>query len=290
MDEIVSVIGESPIIYVELTPLAVSIVLSDIVPQATVTILDNVEPATVEVKPDLPYYVQVYEWPDCPDDSGMGFSLPIDATDVLYANAGFTSLSDVKKALDYLLYVPPQITAIGANVPNQEIGAIVDNVTISWAYNKDMETAFLTDAGSLSPTLTTYSFTGLGLTATKSWSLQASDGQNAVSRSVTIQFLNKRYWGVASATALNSSDILSLSGELATSRNQARTISGDGKYIFFAWPATWGMPTFKVNGLQSTAWVQSVQSHMNSKGYTTTYFVFRSTTVQYGSGIIIEVT
>lgn len=291
MDEVVYLIDEPEQIIVELKPLTIEVVVSDIEPQATVTVQEHGAPAIIEIIEDMPFHVQVFEWPACPDvppDPGIG--LPIDATDVLYHNAGYASLSDVQKALDYLLYVPPLITSMSIDVPTQEIGTTVGQVRFSWAFNKTMGAATLTDVGAVNPTAGGYTLSGLNLTSSKSWNLQASDGKNTTSRSVSLQFMNKRHWGTSDRPTLSSSDLLTLSGELSTARSQSRVVDGGGKYLYFAWPAAWGAPTFKVNGLQSTAWIQSILTHTNASGYTSNYVVYRSSTVQYGSGIIVEVT
>lgn len=226
--------------------------------------------------------------------SGVGVSGPFDAEDVLYTNPGEPSIDNVKEALDLLFYVAPQITSftnsvgIGGVV---EIGSTVTDVTLNWAYNKIMVSASLTDVGAISPSLLTYAFSGLSLTSNKTYTLTAGDGTNIVSRSTTIYFNHKRYWGVNALTTLDDAAIIALANkEFASSRvKSVFSMNGEGKYIYYCYPAAWGEAEFWVNGLLNTAWTKSVQTFINASGYSASFNVYRTNTVQFGTGIQIEV-
>lgn len=211
------------------------------------------------------------------------------AAAVTYANPGYPSLSTVQQALDQILYVAPAITSFSNSVGAVEIGSTVNAVLLTWSVNKTMTTLTL-DGASLTPSLTQKSLTGLNLTTTKSWTLAAGDGTNTASRTSTVSFQAKRWWGLSAAAALASDDILALgNSEFATGRGQSKTFNAAGQYIYFAWPTSFGIPAFVVGGLASSGWVQATVTHINQSGFTQDYFTFRSQFLQNGSGIVVAV-
>jgi hypothetical protein len=121
------------------------------------------------------------------------------------------------------------------------------------------------------------------------------DGKSC-SSSRTYSFRFQRYWGnFASAVpptnpafTISDAQILALNGagvgsgsEFATSRTRAYNgINGDGKYLAFAFPSTWGTPVFKVNGLTNTAFTRvRNDAFVNASGYSETYQVWISNDV-----------
>lgn len=138
-----------------------------------------------------------------------------------------------------------------------------------------------------------------------------SDGPTVVSKTITNTWLNKRYWGFLDLSSLgnpnltlnpsssitigsfiSSSTILSLTGagvgtgsELSNNRLKTYTnIDGSGKYLIFAFPTTFGTPSFNVNGLTNTAFTKVKSSFLftNTFGYVTNYDVWITNT-QYNS-------
>lgn len=105
--------------------------------------------------------------------------------------------------------------------------------------------------------------------------------------SLTLNWRYKVFWGVSTLTALTSADIAGLSSALATSFAQTRSLDCSNQYMYFCIPVSFGVPTFVVNGLTSTAWVQDTVSFTNAYGVQSDYYVFRSTYLQSGSGISV---
>jgi hypothetical protein len=206
-----------------------------------------------------------------------------------YDNPAYPALTTYTDALNYLLYVAPQITGFSNSVGTVEIGSTVHAVNLTWGFNKVMTTLGLNGA-SLPPTQTSDSLTGLSLTGNTSWVLSAGDGTNTAVASTAVQFQPRRWWGTSALAALASSDILTLGGsELATSRNQSRSMSASAAYLYFAWPSSFGVPSFTVNGLPSTAWLQTTIEATNASGYVQSYDIYRSQYLQNGSGISVVV-
>jgi hypothetical protein len=206
-----------------------------------------------------------------------------------YDNPAYPALTTINDALDYLLYVPPAITGFTNTVGTVEIGSTVTAVTLSWHFNKTMASVTLNGAA-ISPLLTSASLTGLHLTSDTSYTLSASDGQQAASAGTSVAFRARRWWGTSALTTLGSADILTLSGsEFATGRGQSRSMSASAAYLYFAWPSAFGAPTFTVNGLPSTAWIKTTVMATNAAGYAQNYDVYRSQYIQNGSGIAVVV-
>lgn len=110
------------------------------------------------------------------------------------------------------------------------------------------------------------------------------------SSTYTVNWRNRRWWGNSPITSLSSSDILNLdNNEFSTSRGKSFTIDGEGEYIYYAYPSSWGTASFTVNGFLNTAWTLEVVSHTNASGHTENYNVYRSNTIQNGTGIQIVI-
>lgn len=126
-----------------------------------------------------------------------------------------------------------------------------------------------------------------------SFTVTANDGTSTSSSSLTIVWLNAVYWGRNSSFSLPSMSIPSLSTkptwadgkDLASSRSRSYNgINGAGQYLVFAWPSTFGEPTFTINGLINTAFTKigTGVPHTNMNGYTNPsgYDVWISNTAQ----------
>lgn len=93
-----------------------------------------------------------------------------------------------------------------------------------------------------------------------------------------------RYYGASALTSLNESQIKALSSDEDDKLDKSWTqdCSG-GNYIYYAFPASMGVPEFYVGGFRNTAWVEST---VTVDG--TSYSVFRSTYLQHGSAINLK--
>ncbi len=82
MDEIVVQFDDTPELIIELTELTLDIIISDIKPEATIVLTELDEPDIIEIIPDLPFYVEVFEWPACPEVPPNSIALPISSINV----------------------------------------------------------------------------------------------------------------------------------------------------------------------------------------------------------------
>lgn len=207
--------------------------------------------------------------------------IPLIASNVEYLNGSFTT---VQQALDSLLYVVPNISGFSISPNIVEIGTTVSSIILNWVLNKTFTSLSINNGiGAIAPSLLTRT-QNVSLIANTTFTITGGDGVNVDSESAGLSFRSRRWWGTNTSDTLTSADILALaSGELSTNRQQIRTINGGGKYIWFAFPTSYGLPNFVVNGLPSTAFITSIISHTNASGNTQNYYVIRTTTVQNGT-------
>lgn len=215
---------------------------------------------------------------------GSSIELPIPADQVTYLNAAYPDLENVQEALDMLLYSAPSVS-LSNSVGTVEIGSTVNSVALSWSISKDIVSQSIAPPGpgSVDPALRTLALTGLGLTSDASFSITVDDGTTTASASTSVLFRHRRRWGVSSQATPDAALIDALSGaEFAASRAQSRTFSPSAQYVYFAWPSSFGAPTFTVNGLLNTAWEKTTVSYANPSGNTSDFDVYRSTFLQSG--------
>jgi hypothetical protein len=232
-----------------------------------------------------------------------------DADEINYENPNFPQYPDVAAALNSLLYVAPNINSIGVTVnaftgngsgTTYEVGSTITDLDINWTLNKDLNggspTASLNQSIGSVPTTTpgSYNYT-TSFTSNRTFTLSISElnpdsvlQSDNSSRSVNFRW--KRHWGTSSLTSLNNSQVLALaSNELSTNNNKTFTVSPTAEYIYFASPQSFGTASFVVGGLSVTFSQTGIASFTNNSGGTTSYYVYRSLTVQNGTGIEVEV-
>jgi hypothetical protein len=90
--------------------------------------------------------------------------------------------------------------------------------------------------------------------------------------------LRARFWGSFAATTITDAQIVaSLSSDLGGSRAQSRTITAQTAYIYVVLPTSFGVPTFAVSGLTSSAWETTQRTITFSGQAATSYGIYRST-------------
>ena len=222
--------------------------------------------------------------PGPPGPAGAGGAS--EADQVSYANSTYAT---VQEALDAILYVAPRINSFSNSVGTVELGATVSAVTLAWSLNKTMTTLALDHGIGSVLGFTSKPLAGLTLTTDTTYTLTAGDGQNTTSAQTTIAFRNRRYWGVSDSDSLDNAGVLALSSEFATGYAKSVTYDASGgKYLYYAFPASWGTPSHvTVGGLSFTDFTVTPLSFTNASGHTDTYNVIRLNNRQTGSAIAI---
>ena len=199
--------------------------------------------------------------------------------------------TNLKAVLDDLLYVPISVSSMGVSVATtQEKGASLSNFTVTWAYNKDKIVSQSLNGANL-PDTTQRTYTEAGpITANKTYDLSVNDGTKTASRSVSISFQNKVYYGVSDVNdtaSVDSAFIIGLTGsKFATSKSSVGSISVNaeaGQYIFYAQPASFAAPVFNIGGFDTEFPKFATIDFTNASGYTESYNVYRSGQAGLGS-------
>jgi len=87
-----------------------------------------------------------------------------------------------------------------------------------------------------------------------------------------------RFWGSFAGDAIADAQIVSsLSSDLGGSRAQSRTITAATAYLYVILPTSFGVPTFAVGGLTSSAWQTTTRTITFSEQAATSYGIYRST-------------
>jgi hypothetical protein len=234
---------------------------------------------------------------------------PSVASNLVGIPAGSTfSAATMQEMWDKLLYpyVYPYAALSGGDT--REFGSS-NVVNLSWTATKNTKTlTFITlkkNGGTIQNVVVTGntqtgSFATTAVTnTTTTFSIEVVDNNTPTPSTVTaytyVYWSNAVYWGKTSTFALPSMTIVgtkpawadgagissgkSLSGTRVGSYNG---INGAGQYLVFAWPSSYGTPTFTINGLPNTAWTKigTSISFTNMNSYVTTYDVWISNTAQ----------
>lgn len=223
------------------------------------------------------------------DPSALG----ADAASISYTNASYSSLDNVKKALDNLLekvyYVDPAIDSftMTPSTTEYEIGSTVDTLTFAWTYNKSIVSQTLTDCTLADENVRTATYSSTPISSNKTFTLTASDGTKTVTASKSITFKNKIYWGSAALPeTFTSAFILALTGKkFATNYKGSYDITvGSGEYGFVCCPASWNIPNIcKIGGFATQLVDCGSISFTNSSGASSLYKIVRTNISGLGS-------
>jgi hypothetical protein len=87
-----------------------------------------------------------------------------------------------------------------------------------------------------------------------------------------------RFWGSFAGDTITDAQIVSsLSSDLGGSRAQARTIAAATAYLYVVLPTSFGVPTFAVSGLTSSAWETTTRTITFAGQSASSYGIYRST-------------
>ena len=221
-------------------------------------------------------------------------SLDLQSQNVTYTNNGYTGITNVKEALDYLLYTPLSIKSFNISIDRVlEKGRNVNGCVLNWSYNKTIQEQTLTIGSSVIPLSinnSTYSYSNV-ISNNISFTLKAKDERNKIVNStINIVYCNKIYWGASSSTTYNNSFLLNELSNSTISDNINRTIqvnATSNQYIYYVIPSRLGTPIFKVGGFEGGFSKVSTISFTNIYNFTENYDIYRSDNVNLGDTTIV---
>lgn len=134
---------------------------------------------------------------------------------------------------------------------------------------------------------------------TNTFSIVVSDGILSDTKQAKVYFRHGYYWGaMADVSNISDADIMALNGAgvgtgkvLDINRQKAfNGIDGAGDYLVFAFPQSWGNPTFIINGLTNSAFTKVRNDNfVNALGYSEPYQVWTSNTKSNAPIAIFEI-
>ena len=189
-------------------------------------------------------------------------------TEVVSGKANEQECVDIRARLDALEYKDIKINTFTASPSTCEMGSS-QTINLAWTLSKQATSQNING----SPvTGNTKQYTGV--TTGTTYTLNVSDGQTSASRSVSVSFANRIYYGAAA----DLSDVTALTGILSNEPERTITVNaGAGQYIIYAIPARLGDVTFFVSGFEGGFEDSEEQTLTNQSGYQETYKVYRST-------------
>lgn len=194
-------------------------------------------------------------------------------------------INDLKEQVGNLLYKAITITSFTNSVGTAEIGSTVTSANLSWKFSKT-PTSVTLDGKAKDITSTGESLTDLSLTSSKTWTLKATDERNHTATATTsISFVNRVYYGVASApTTYNSEFVKSLQNKpLRGNKVTSFTVTaGEGQFIYYCIPKGFGTAAFNIGGFDGGFRLVATISFTNNSKYTEDYYIYRSDNANLG--------
>lgn len=191
-------------------------------------------------------------------------------------------IANLYAKIDELSYKAIVINSFNISKSQAELGETVSGVNLSWSYSKEPKSQKL-DNVDMDITLREYAYSS-DITSNKTFKLEVNDGKTTVSRNVSINFYNGKYYGVSNTDVYDSDLISSLTKVLTNSKNGSFTVNaGQDEYIFFAIPARYGEPTFVNNNFEGGFAKVNTIEFTNVYGYTESYNIYRSDNPSLGN-------
>lgn len=228
------------------------------------------------------------KWVTRTGDGGGSFSGT--AAEVIYTTPSDPNIKTVQDALNKIFYVEPSVSfSADPAAGTYEIGTTIYNIDFSWSIDREVLSQSF-DGTTLAPEVRSFRVED-EFNKNKTFTLSVYDGTKTVSRSLSYYFRHGRFWGASSIPATYDSNfIIGLSNrEYATSRNKGafNMNAGEGQYMYYCFPASWGTPTFNVGGFDGGFRLEATIDFTNTSGHTESYVIWRSENVNLGSQTII---
>lgn len=198
-------------------------------------------------------------------------------TEVVGSKADESECVDIRARLDALEYKDIKINTFTASPSTCEMGSS-QTINLAWTLSKQATSQNI-NGSPVTGNTKQYA----GVSSSQTYTLNVSDGQTSASKSVSVSFANRIYYGAA-ADLTTVTDLTSV-----LSNDPERTITvnaGAGEYIIYAIPARLGDVTFFVSGFEGGFEDPVDQTLTNASGYQETYKVYRSTRAGLGETTI----
>lgn len=187
-----------------------------------------------------------------------------------------TLFSNVSKLMDEVF--PFTMTFTGG--ATYEKGSM-QTINLSWSYDRDIISQSI-NRETIAVNMRTKQYEGIVTDTT--YTLSAIFDGQTYTKSTSIEFRLKKYYGVSVREMLTDEEVLALSS-LWAGRTQASTVFDctGGKYPYYILPTSMvaGIQ-FWIGGLRNSDWIEEIREITNAYGYTESYTVFRLNSIQTG--------
>lgn len=199
------------------------------------------------------------------------------------------NLSGILNRLDALEYIPISVDSFTNNIGVAEKGSTISTINFNFSTNKEALSLSI-DNGIGIVNGNSFAKNGLSISSNTTFTISATDEKKTATKTSSIRFDNRMFYGSSSKTSFTNADILALQNSvLVNSKNRTLSLNGNSEYPVIAFEASLGTPTFIMAGLVNTDWIITQQNVTNASGYTTLYNVCRMNTIQNSSSISITI-
>lgn len=193
------------------------------------------------------------------------------------AKASEAEAEEIRARLDALEYEKIEITSFTASPAMCEMGSS-QTILLAWSLDGSATSQSINGA---SVTGNSKQFTGV--TSSKTYTLSVSDGKSSASRSASVVFANRVYFGAAS----DLTAVTQLNSTLSNSAARTITVNADaGEYIVYAIPTRLGDVSFFVGGFEGGFEDPAERVLTNASGYQERYKIYRSTNAGLGETVV----
>lgn len=187
-----------------------------------------------------------------------------------------TLISNVSQLMGKVF--PFTISLMGGNI--YEKGS-TQTINLSWSYDRDiMSQSINKEVMAVDIRSKQYE----DVVADTTYTLSTVYNGQTYTKSTSVEFRLKKYYGVSAHETLTNEEILGLSN-LWAGRAQASTVFDctGGKYPFYILPASMASDIqFWIGGLRNSDWIEEIRKITNAYGYTESYIIFRLNSIQTG--------
>jgi hypothetical protein len=200
---------------------------------------------------------------------------------IVLAGTGIT-VTRASDSFTVALYSPPSIIITNNHLINYA-GQSVATDSVSWTLSgSTIKYQTLTDIGALSTADRYHNFTG-PWTTDKYWTLTVTDSTAPITNitaTTWVYFQIQKYMDTCASAAPSEAQIRARASAWTYQNSAYRvlvstSITGGGKYIYYAYPSAWGVVSIYGNGFFET-WNLTTVSITNTYGDTRNYYVYTS--------------
>ena len=157
----------------------------------------------------------------------------------------------------------------------------IRTINLTWDYDRDI-TSQSVNGETIAVDIRTKQYTDVVSDSTYNLSA-VYDGQT-YTKSTSVEFRLKKYYGVSAHETLTDEEVLALNASWAV-RVQNSTVFDctGGKYPYYILPASMASGIqFWMGGLRNSDWTEEVRDITNTYGHTESYTIFRLNSIQTG--------